>query len=118
MSNRRHHHRHVFAAERGACAEVRFPVASPETLSLRVRDVSLGGISLILEATLPGLEVGDTLKGIDCVLEGRRVRGDLLVMHLTPGNAAGSVCGGLFYPATDEDLLLMRAIVEELDAGA
>lgn len=115
MNNRRRNHRHVLAPERGACAEIRFPQPAGEVLSLRVRDVSLGGISVVLGESLPGLEVGDTLKGIDCVLEGRRVRGDLLVMHLTPENAPGALCGGLFYPATDGDLLLLRGIVEALE---
>ena len=116
MNNRRRNHRHPLAPERTACAELRFPQPNGEVLSLRLRDVSLGGISVVLAETLPGLEVGDTIKGIDCVLEGRRVRGDLLVMHLTPGNDPGAVCGGLFYPASDDDLLLLRGIVEELEA--
>jgi len=49
-------------------------------------------------------------------IDGVRFRGELLVMHITPSPESGSVCGGLFYPAGDADVLALRKLVRRLES--
>lgn len=38
-------------------------------------------------------------------------------MHVSPASEAGIVCGGLFYPEGDEDLITIRLVVRALEAA-
>jgi hypothetical protein len=82
----------------------------------RVRDVSFAGLSLEVPDDLPGLEVGASLRGLHGDVDGIRFRGELLVMHITPSPRSGSLCGGLFYPAGDADVLALRKLVRRLES--
>jgi hypothetical protein len=73
-------------------------------------------LSFVLADPLPGLEPGQRLDAAEVTIGDRLIRGDLLVMHITPEVISGAVLGALFYPATDEDLLTLRAVLAELDA--
>ena len=72
----------------------------------------------MLAHELPGLEAGESLDGARLNLVGQVVHGDLLVMHLTPAAIAGAVCGALFFPREDADLLTLRSILSTLEAAA
>jgi hypothetical protein len=39
----------------------------------------------------------------------------MLVMHISEGAAAKTVCGALFYPDCDEGILALQSLVKELD---
>ena len=80
-----------------------------------MRDVSLSGLSFFLPSEIPGLIVGGIIRGVEAGIGGRTFRGDLLPMHLTPANFGGAVCGGLFYPESDEDLITIRLVVRALE---
>jgi hypothetical protein len=103
----------------GIAAEATFPwpARNGRPVVARLRDVSYAGISLVLRESLPGLEVGECLKGVSVSLDGVHFGGELLVMHLTPAPQGGVLCGGLFYPVRDADVLALRKSVRRLEAG-
>lgn len=109
--------RHRVSDRHPSSAEFRWPERRGATFPARVRDVSFAGLSLQVSDDLPGLEIGVTLKGLQVVVDGIRFRGELLVMHLTPSPESGSVCGGLFYPAGDADVLALRKVVRRLESS-
>jgi len=83
-------------------------------LRLRVVDLSASGLGFLLEADLPGLELGISIPGATLCWQERRVAMDLLVLHVTPHFAGDAVCGCLFYPASDADLVAFKALLQEL----
>ena len=79
-----------------------------------LHDLSEGGLSFELTEELPLADEGASLDGVTVRLGNCEFRGDLLVMHLTPDMAPGSICGALFYPASDEDLVKMKGLIAGL----
>jgi hypothetical protein len=117
--NRRLQHRFTIPAESGAVLLFRYPTPQHgHRLEARLRDISLSGLSLTLPEELVGVQAGDIVKAIEARVAGKSFRGDLLVMHVSPANEAGAVCGGLFYPEGDEDLITIRLVVRALEAAS
>jgi hypothetical protein len=114
---RRKHDRFPLDASRGGTIEFSYPGPAGAICSMPLHDLSRAGLSFVLSHELPGLEIGDSLDGARIRVNGREVRGDLLVMRLTPDDSRDSVCGGLFYPVEDADILAMRAIIAELEVA-
>jgi len=111
---RRRHRRHRIASEQRAHVELDFPSTSVEGNRCPLLDVSVAGVSFVLSDQLVGVEVGTDIRDVvirigDCVLHG-----DLMVMHVTPGRR---VCGALFYPTTDTDLLKLKSLIAGLEAA-
>ena len=106
---RRRHARHRFSENAEASVEFGYPNPQSRRCSMRIRDISPSGLSFVLSHELPGLEVGTCIRGASVRVEGHAFHGDLLVMHVTPSNDPGSICGVLFYPASDEDLDRLNA---------
>jgi len=86
---------------------------------LKVLDLSASGLSFVVESDdqLPGLETGAPLDGLVLQVSDCRIRGDILVMHMTTRADSGYVCGALFYPATDTDLLKFRSLIVGMEAA-
>lgn len=116
--NRRLQRRFPLLADSGSRLSFRFPSKGGEPLEASVRDISLSGVSIVLPCTLAGLAVGDVIAGVDACVAEKSFRGDLLVMHVSPQNEPGAICGGLFYPETDEDLITIRLIVRQLESAS
>ena len=116
--NRRLQSRHTIPLDVGAALHFRYPSPNGPHLEARLRDVSLSGLSLTLPEELAGIQAGDIVKGIEAQVARKTFRGDLLVMHVSPANEAGAVCGGLFYPEGDEDLITIRLVVRALEAAS
>jgi hypothetical protein len=114
-ANRRHHNRHVLPPDAAAWAEFGYPDPSGHPCTMRLRDVSASGLSIVLAHELPGLEPGSRLDGATVRIGARAFRADLLVMHVTPGPWEGAVCGALLYPAEDDDLLMLREVIDDLE---
>lgn len=112
---RRRHPRHSIPG--GVEASVRFgwPHARGYTCSMPVRDVSSSGLSFELGRSLPGFEVGRSIDEVTVAIGSRRVRADLLLMHISPEPVPGATCGCLVFPLEDADLLGWQAIVREYD---
>lgn len=117
-ANRRLQNRFHVPAESAAAISFHYPPPYGPRLEARLRDVSLSGLSMALPEELSGIEIGDIVKGIEARIERKTFRGDLLVMHVTPANQAAAVCGGLFYPEADEDLITIRLVVRALEAAS
>jgi len=113
--NRRLQKRYPLPADAAAVLRFRHPAPDGPAYATPVRDVSLSGLSLLLPCEIPALQVGVIIHGVEAEIAGRAFRGDLLPMHLTPGNFGGSACGGLFYPESDEDLITIRLVVRSLE---
>jgi hypothetical protein len=50
-------------------------------------------------------------------LGGCEIRGELVVMHLTPQTPTRTICGALFYAACDEDLIKLRSAVAGMEVA-
>jgi len=115
--NRRLQRRYSITPDSGAKASFRHPGPAGAPFEVRIRDISLSGLSIILPEGFPQLEAGDMLRGLEVRVAHKAFSGDLLVMHITPGQEAGGICGGLFYPEGDEDLITVRLVIKALDAA-
>jgi hypothetical protein len=116
--NRRLQHRYTVPADAGATLQFCHPPPNGPQLETRLRDVSLSGLSMVLPAELSEVQAGDIVRGIEAKVARKTFRGDLLVMHVTHASEAGPICGGLFYPEGDEDLITIRLVVRALEAAA
>ncbi len=116
--NRRLQNRFALPANSQATLRFSYPPPNGPGIEARMRDISLSGLSLTLPAGLEAIQVGDIVKGIDAQVEMKTFRGDLLVMHVTPANRPGAICGGLFYPEGDEDLITIRLVIRALEAAS
>ncbi len=95
-----------------------YPDPGGHLCRMPLHDLSAAGLSFRLAHELPGLEAGCRLDGVSVTIAHRVIEGDLLVMHVTPGPCAGAVCGALFYPREDRDILELRGLLAELSARA
>ena len=114
--NRRLERRHPLPTDAGAVLQFRYPSPHGEDIEARLRDISLSGLSMALPDALEGIQTGDIVKGIEARVAKKSFRGDLLVMHVTQLSQTGPICGGLFYPEGDEDLITIRLVVRALEA--
>ncbi len=112
--NRRRADRHRVPGDTEAVVSILGAPGLEGTYALR--DISLSGMSFVVSHEIRPLEAGDSIRPVEVRALGHVFRGELLVMHLTPGPEPGAVCGGLFYPETDEDLLAARSLVRVLEA--
>ncbi len=82
---------------------------------MALREISPSGLSFVLAHVLPGIEVGRALRRVRLEVAGHTVRGDVVVMHMTPDDRPGSVCGGLFHPSRDADIVKLKQLIAELE---
>jgi len=118
VRNRRLQPRYPVPADAGAALVFRYPFPNGPVVEARLRDISLSGLSLFLPAALSRVQVGDIVNGIEARVANKSFRGDLLVMHVTRASEPATVCGGLFYPEGDEDLITIRLVLRSLEATA
>jgi c-di-GMP-binding flagellar brake protein YcgR len=116
--NRRLQNRYSLPTDSAAAVTFQYPSPHGQRLTTQMRDISLSGLSMVLPDELAAIQAGDIVKGIEARIERKSFRGDLLVMHVSPANGSAAVCGGLFYPEGDEDLITIRLIVRALEAAA
>ena len=113
VCRRRHNRFRIGDAEEGVVA-FGFPDPEGHPCRMPLNDLSAAGLSFRLLHELPGLEPGSRLDGATVTIARRVIEGDLLVMHVTPEPSAGAVCGVLFYPRDDRDILELRGLLAEL----
>jgi len=112
-----------FAVKATTQATVRFthPGTKGDDQLLSVVNVSASGISFEVEADqgMQQLGEGTTLEEVQLQIGGCTMSGELLVMHVTTAADSGYVCGALFYPASDTDLIKLKSVVAGMEvAGA
>jgi len=112
-----------FAVKATTQATVRFthPGTKGDDQQLSVVNVSASGISFQVDADQGMQELGEgtTLEEVQLQIGGCAMSGDLLIMHVTTAADSGYVCGALFYPASDTDLVKLKSVVAGMEvAGA
>ena len=118
MAERRKSDRFKMKCDLEGRVEFGYPTPAEHACTLRVRDVSASGISFVLDEELPGLEIGRVLEKVTVRIGGRSVRGDLVVMHLMEDYPVDAICGAMFCPTSDEDILRLREIIHDLKLRA
>ena len=112
---RRKARRHPAKGSEEACVELSTPNRTGERCRLPLTDISISGLSFIIGDELPGIENGSDLSNAVIYLGACEIHGDLVVMHLTPQTDTRTICGALFYAASDEDLLKLRSAVSGME---
>lgn len=110
---RRSQRRHSVAPGADASIQLQHPPGCPWTL--RVIDISVSGISFAFEEDAPRIDSGENLSNVVIKIGSCTMEGDLLIMHVTPVPPR-TVCGALFYPATDDDLIKLKSMIAGIEA--
>lgn len=114
---RRNVRRHTIVDSENSRVEFRFPHPNGRPWSLPLLDVSVSGFSFSLDDELAGFDTGTTLEPVVLRIGSVEMHGALLVMHVSRSSSpATRVCGVLFYPAQDEDLLKLKSVIAGIEA--
>ena len=114
---RRKQHRRTTSGSESACIEIKYPQPEGRQHQLALVDVSISGLSFSFEDQLPGLESGTDLHDVLIRMGDCEIRGELVVMHVTPQGPDNWLCGALFYAAGDTDLLKWRSAIAGMEAA-
>jgi hypothetical protein len=115
---RRSQHRFTLVDESAASVEFVFPAPTGRHYSLPLVNISVSGISFLLQPDRApgGLEIGEDLTDATITVAGCSMSGELVVMHITE-EAGRAICGALFYPAGDADLVKLKSVVAGMEAA-
>jgi hypothetical protein len=113
-AERRKNRRYQLLPSLEPTVEFTHPGPQGASYKLPVIDLSNSSFGFRISEELNELEAGTNLDGAVLHMGDIRIEGDLMVMHVTQGQA---VCGVLFYPSSDEDLLKFRSLITGLRAG-
>ncbi|MDH3627750.1 MAG: hypothetical protein OEV00_06520 [Acidobacteriota bacterium] len=114
---RRGHRRFKIHESREAWVGFTFPQPNGKMRRFRLLDVSVAGFSFETDLPFDQLEIGTTLHDTTCQIGECTLQGDLLVMHATDSDDS-NICGVLFYPASDADLVKMKSLLAGLELGS
>lgn len=114
QDDRRRNDRFRFEPASRTTFRFRFPDEDGRLFESNVRDISGAGVSFFVVPGLPTLEAGDLLRDVEVDLGRAPIRGEMVILHVSPQFEPGAVCGGLFYPRSDDDLLAVRRVCAEL----
>lgn len=121
IKNRRRQSRFSVKDTTQATLRFTYPGTKGDEHRMAVVNVSASGISFKVEADqgIARLDEGMALDEVELRIGDCTMRGDLLVMHVTQSADSGYVCGALFYPASDTDLVKLKSVVAGMEiAGA
>jgi len=113
---RRKTRRFPFNSGQNVWVEFEYPSQGGQAHRLPLVDISASGISFALTNELPLLESGTSLSGAVIRVESSEMRGDLLILHVTPVPDGLTVCGALFYPSNDAELVKLKSVVSGIQA--
>lgn len=94
-----------------ASVDMAFPEHGGRVCSFPIRDLSISGISFLLPEDLSNIESGTEFQNVTLRFSQATMAGDLLVMHMSNASGGRVVCGSLFYPASEEDLMKLKSVV-------
>ena len=105
-----------YAVSRDNAAWVEFEHAG-RAQRREVCNLSAAGVSFTIEdggdpsSLPPGTALRSTRLRIgDCL-----IRGEMVVMHVSRAAEGCTICGALFYPAADDDLLKLRSVIAGME---
>jgi hypothetical protein len=99
-----------------ACVEVTYPDSASRNVRLPLVDISISGLSFVMTEELPAIDSGTNIPDIVIRLGECEIHGELVVMHMTPDGDDRTICGALFFAATDEDLMKLRSAIAGMEA--
>lgn len=112
--DRRKHHRLRIPYDGRHTLEFRWPDRRGAVRTMRVHDLSPGGLSFVVDEPLPGIEPLSNIGGASVRLGDVEFRADLLVVHVWEPLGRPSICGALIYPEGEEDLRRFLEVVAPL----
>jgi len=113
---RRRTPRHAVVLDHDAFVEFDLPGPGGKC-RLPLSDLSHSGLSFHGEvAEISSIESGSTIPDVSLRIRECIIQGDLVVMHVTPRPDSRILCGALLYPATDHDLLKLKAVLAGMEA--
>ena len=115
--SRRRQQRYKVSGSKLARVEFVHPGPNGRRYDLDVTNLSSSGVSFSFEDTdeLIGLEEGTSLSDVAIRIGNCMIRGEFLVMHVTGDSGSRHICGALFYPATDTDLVQFKAVIAGME---
>jgi len=98
-------------------ATVRFNYPNPngQRRSMTLLELSASGLSFVAENELPLIVRGAKLEGVVIQVGDTEIEGKLLIKHLTTGESAEVLYGGVFYPATMTGQQELSGIISRLN---
>ena len=114
--SRRVARRYAIANADHARVAFEYPGPGGKRCEVSLIDISVSGLSFRYRDELPDLDSGTTLPSVVIRLGRCEIHGDLLVMHVTSDPSGETVCGALFYPAKDADLLKLKSAIAGIEA--
>jgi hypothetical protein len=96
-----------------------YPTPNGKSFHSPVVNISASGLSFSLEAgpEMPQLEEGASVPDVVLSVGDCSIRGEILVMHVTADPDSRYVCGALFYPSTDTDLVKLKGVIAGMEAA-
>ena len=116
-ANRRKTRRHSVSHKQDTWIEFELPRPGGRSYRFPLVDVSVSGFSFALDEDSPTLDNGAGVAGVTVQVGDCALHGDLLVLHVTPTSDTRSICGALFYPADDTELVKLKSVVAGVAAG-
>jgi hypothetical protein len=95
-------------------AFIQFVDADGRPWKLDLLGISSGGVCFGLENGQTILERGSKIDGIVLQIASVRVEGALTIAHATEEFASGTICGGQFHPATEDDARKLAEVIAKL----
>lgn len=114
---RRDSQRHSLGRSLRAWIELEDPAPTGRHLRFPLFDLSTCGFSFRTSERLPWLEPGARFDPVTLWIGECGIRGDILIMHVTPNSESGIVSGVLFYPANDDELLKLKGVVAGIEVA-
>ena len=102
--------RFAIPESQGAVIELNEGPGGPRR-TFQIRDISISGISFVLTPEFGEPESGTEYAEAVLRFPRTEIAGGILVMHTTQEDDGAVVCGSLFYPASEEDLMKLKGVV-------
>jgi len=117
--SRRRQHRYFVSRDKTACVEFEHPMPNGRHFRLPIYNFSASGVSFYLddENNLSELDAGTDLAKATVRVGDCMIQGDLVIMHMTPGEGSRLICGALLYPTTDNDLVKLKSVIAGMEAA-
>ena len=117
-ASRRRQRRYTIRRDKSACVEFEYPSPNGRPYRLPLLNISISGISFALEDSdeLALFDSGATIPEVTVRIGECLIRGDLVLMHLTPDERSHGMCGALFYPGSDTGLIKLRSVIAGMEA--
>ena len=100
-----------------AFVELEYPPASGNWLKLPLVDISVSGLSFGITDELASVDSGTSIGPVKMHVGNCEMAGEFLIMHVTPEGSGRKVCGALFYPASDDDLIKLKSVVAGIETA-